>query len=602
MRYKGMIPLLFVMIAALLSVPLSAQTVDDFNRTSLGSNWTADPEYVLVSNTLDNSATTASWGYLAVYNAVANPTSVAFTWAASPLCDTEGANSGAIALYLDAQSVTANGYAVMRRYGTLDLHPVINGVMDRATSLFSATPTQANPAPGSTIKVIPSTDASGHHFDFYINNVFDARLTDAAKRYGNASTLYSGVILYGSRTNNIDNFTVTMSTTSTLTVTSPNGGETWYAGSHHNITWTSTNFTDNVAIELSTDGGSTFSTVIAASAPNTGTYDWTVTTFPTLPKNSCRIRVSSATNTTPRDVSNSNFTIGQAQIPTVTAPNGGEIWIANTARNITWSGFTSANVRIRYRIRDIDPWTDITSSTANDGTYEWTVPAQFTETAKIKVSDPAEILESDENDAYFSISAYAKLTVADASGGVGTTGNVVYLWMNNQINIRGIFFDLVDNANYLTAERVNAVGRASGFTVSSNETRTRLRVAMVHMSGQVIPTGNGVIAQINYATDGSATVGTHSTMTLENVTISDANGKLVSPQLVSGNFYYVRMGNVTGIDGVVNADDLNVMRDLVLKRRAPTGDELMAGDMDHDGDIDLFDYMAVFNIVYPSGI
>ena len=88
-------------------------------------------------------------------------------------------------------------------------------------------------------------------------------------------------------------------------------------------------------------------------------------------------------------------------------------------------------------------------------------------------------------------------------------------------------------------------------------------------------------------------------MSLENVTISDANGKLVSPQLVSGNFYFVLMGNVTGIDGVVNASDLDVLRDLVLKRRAPTGDELMAGDMDHDGDIDLFDYMAVFSIVYP---
>jgi len=225
------------------------------------------------------------------------------------------------------------------------------------------------------------------------------------------------------------------------------------------------------------------------------------------------------------------------------------------------------------------------------------VPAQFTETAKIKVSDPAEILESDENDAYFSISAYAKLTIPNASGGVGTTGNVVYLWLNNQINIRGIFFDLVDAPNDLTGERVSAAGRASGFTVSYNETGTRLRVAMVHMSGQVIPTGNGAIAQINYATGG--TVGTHSTMSLENVTISDANGKLVSPQLVSGNFYFVLMGNVTGIDGVVNASDLDVLRDLVLKRRAPTGDELMAGDMDHDGDIDLFDYMAVFSIVYP---
>jgi hypothetical protein len=132
MRYKVFVSLLLVVITALFSANLLAQTVDDFNRASLGGNWTADPEYVIASNTLDNSATTASWGYLAIYNAVVNPVEVSFKWANTPLCDTEGANSGGIAIYLDSPSVNANGYCVLRRYGSLDLHPVINGVMDRA--------------------------------------------------------------------------------------------------------------------------------------------------------------------------------------------------------------------------------------------------------------------------------------------------------------------------------------------------------------------------------------------------------------------------------------------------------------------------------------
>ena len=245
MRYKVFVSLILIVITVLFTVELTAQTVDDFNRTTLGTNWTADPEYVIASNTLDNNATTASWGYLAVYSAVVNPIEVSYTWAASPLCDTEGANSGAIAIYLDAPSVSANGYGILRRYGSLDLHAIINGVLDRANSISSVTPTQSNPAPGNTIKVVASTDASGHHFDFYINGVFDGRVNDAAKKYGNASTLYSGVVLYGSRTNNIDNFTVKTSSTSSITVTAPNGGETWYANSHRNITWTSTGFAEN---------------------------------------------------------------------------------------------------------------------------------------------------------------------------------------------------------------------------------------------------------------------------------------------------------------------------------------------------------------------
>lgn len=596
MRYKTVYLLLLIIIVGLHS-GLWAQTVDDFNRSTLGSNWTADPEYVIVSNTLDNNATTATWNYLAVFNAVVNPIEVSFKWAASPLCDTEGANSGGIAIYLDSPSVSANGYFILRRYSALDLHPIVSGVIDRATTLHSVTPTQPNPAAGTTIKVVASTDASGHHFDFYVNGTFDGRLNDTAKRYGNGTTLYAGVGLYGNRTNNIDDFTVKTSTTSSIVVTAPNGGETWYANSHRNITWTSTGFTGPVKLELSTDSGATWSQTIVASTENTGTYDWTVPALATMPATGCRIRVSNASGGTPLDISNSNFSIAAPQIPKVLKPNGSELWIANTSQQITWQGFASSNVRIRYRIKDTDLWSDITTSTPNDGLYEWTVPAQFTETAKIRISDPAEVTESDESDNYFIITALAKLSVPDASGEPGTTGNVVYLWMSNQTNIRGVFFDLEDSLNVMTGERVISTGRASGFTVSYRETGTVVRVAMVHMSGQVIPAGNGAIAQINYATAGGAVIGSHAKLKLQNVTISDANGNLVSPQLVNGKFYFMELGNLDGLAGVDPAD-LDIARDLVLKVRPPTGYELLAGDVDHDRDIDLFDFLGIFDMYY----
>jgi hypothetical protein len=598
MRCQAFVSLLFVAITVLFSANLLGQTVDDFNRSSLGSNWTADPEFVIVnSSMLDNSATTASWGYLAVYNAIVNPTEVSYTYAASPYCDVEGANSGAIAVYLDAPSTAANGYAILRRYSTIDLHLVINGVMDRANAINSATPTQPTPGPGTTIKVIPSTDASGHHFDVYINGVLDGRVNDTAKRSGNGSTLYSGVVLYGSRTNNIDNFTLKTATTSTITVTAPNGGETWYANSTRTITWSSSNFSGDVKIELSTDGGTTWSRVITALTPNSGTYSWTIPVLTGMPLANCRVRISNTTGGGPLDVSNAAFTIAEALIPKLARPNGGEMWIANTTQEITWQGFVSASVRIRYRINNTDPWTDITTSTPNDGSFIWTVPAQFTTTAKIKISDTADILEADESDAYFTITANAKLSIPDASGEPSTTGNVIYLWLNNQVNIRGIFFDLVDNPAYMTGERVIAMGRASGFTVSYRETGTAVRVAMVHMSGQVIPVGNSAIAQIVYSTSGAPTIGSHSTLTLQNVTVSDASGNLVSPELVAGKFYFLEMGNLDGLNAV-DLVDLAILRDLILKKRAPTGYEMLAGDLDHDNDIDLFDFMITFDRVY----
>jgi hypothetical protein len=93
---------------------------------------------------------------------------------------------------------------------------------------------------------------------------------------------------------------------STLTLTSPNGGEVWAAGENRTITWTSFLPVDNVKIEYSTDGGSNWTTVIA-STPNTDRYDWTV---PQTPSTNCLVRVSDASGGEKlTDTSDALFTI-----------------------------------------------------------------------------------------------------------------------------------------------------------------------------------------------------------------------------------------------------------------------------------------------------
>lgn len=94
----------------------------------------------------------------------------------------------------------------------------------------------------------------------------------------------------------------------TVTVTSPNGGESWQAGTTHNITWTTQEqgaTVANVKIELSTNGGTGYSTIIA-STPNNGSYAWTV---PNTPSANCLVRISDAANADISDVSDSAFTI-----------------------------------------------------------------------------------------------------------------------------------------------------------------------------------------------------------------------------------------------------------------------------------------------------
>ncbi len=93
--------------------------------------------------------------------------------------------------------------------------------------------------------------------------------------------------------------------TGQITVTSPNGGQTWRIAKNQDIKWSSKGVTGNVKVELSRDGGLTWQ-IIVSSTPNDRTYKWTVTGPATA---QALIRVSSVTNPFISDRSNANFTI-----------------------------------------------------------------------------------------------------------------------------------------------------------------------------------------------------------------------------------------------------------------------------------------------------
>jgi len=89
-----------------------------------------------------------------------------------------------------------------------------------------------------------------------------------------------------------------------LTLTSPNGGESRQAGTMHPVTWTNTGPLGNVKLEYSTNNGSSW-TDIVASTENTGNYNWIV---PAVPSTDCLVRISQVGGSA-ADVSNSVFTI-----------------------------------------------------------------------------------------------------------------------------------------------------------------------------------------------------------------------------------------------------------------------------------------------------
>jgi hypothetical protein len=90
-----------------------------------------------------------------------------------------------------------------------------------------------------------------------------------------------------------------------VTVLTPNGGEVWTVGSTRAIQWNTNGIVGNVRIELSRNGGATW-TVLFASTANDGAQNWKVTAPAT---NQARMRVSGLFDPDAIDTSNGTFTI-----------------------------------------------------------------------------------------------------------------------------------------------------------------------------------------------------------------------------------------------------------------------------------------------------
>src|ERR1041384_25800 len=103
-------------------------------------------------------------------------------------------------------------------------------------------------------------------------------------------------------------------------VTSPNTGITINGGTNFNVTWNAANTTNppvsaaTVMISLSTDGGNTFPTVLAANTPNDGSE---TVLMPNISNSTCRIKVEAVGNIF-FDVSDTNFTLAPVGAATPT--------------------------------------------------------------------------------------------------------------------------------------------------------------------------------------------------------------------------------------------------------------------------------------------
>ena len=187
--------------------------------------------------------------------------------------------------------------------------------------------------------------------------------------------------------NNSDDMIVTVNATAgPFSVTSPNTAVSYSGGSTQTITWAVAGTTANgvncanVDILLSTDGGTTWSTILAGT-PNDGTQ---AVSIPNTPSTTCRIMVK-GTNHIFFDVSNANFTItsGVTDTTAPTAPTLSASGTTQTTTSLLWSGATDNVAVTAYDVYKDGVLLGTTSTTSYavtgltaSTTYSFTVKAK----------------------------------------------------------------------------------------------------------------------------------------------------------------------------------------------------------------------------------
>ncbi len=231
-----------------------------------------------------------------------------------------------------------------------------------------------------------------------------------------------------------DVFSISASAPQSISVTSPNGGESFPTGSSQVITWTSSGVT-NIEIEYTTNNGVDWTTIIA-STESDGYYIWS--SVPALSSTNCKLRISDASDGSPSDQSDAVFSITPEPAITIFSPNGGDEWSYGTSQNITWSSENLEKVKIEFTTNNGFTWTTITDSTESTGSYSWSIPNLNSSLCRVRISDHADGMPFDVSDNNFIITNQVQqtLTVTTPNGGESyeSTSSQNITWLSSAVS------------------------------------------------------------------------------------------------------------------------------------------------------------------------
>ncbi|MFA5319922.1 MAG: DUF2341 domain-containing protein, partial [Candidatus Omnitrophota bacterium] len=246
-----------------------------------------------------------------------------------------------------------------------------------------------------------------------------------------------------------------------ITVTRPNGGEILVVTDNENIIWSAEGTVSNsLKIEYSRDNFVLDINEIADNVANTGVYIWHV---PEVLSTVLRVRITD--NSVPQitDKSNASFSILPFPVATIDSPNGGEKWRIGTKHDITWhdnGGPLSNNLVLEYSVDGGSNWKAIANGVSNSGSYEWTIPEDYSTTVSVRITDSSRTTTTDHSDAVFTID-YPKITLtAPVSSTYWAVGDPAVITWTTEGTVSNNLLLQYSTDNFVTFESI-AVGEAN---------------------------------------------------------------------------------------------------------------------------------------------
>ena len=275
------------------------------------------------------------------------------------------------------------------------------------------------------IIVTASTPASNKSFTWKVPDVtpletYVLRFKNAATDEVNDDSPQFSILAAGSQALNIETPVSGVAVTGGVAQT-----VSWYASAA--LTGSATNIIAEYKLQGNVDW-----VYIGTALASAGSLPWNQ--FPDGNFPNCRIRITSSASGNKSKVALFPITPSGNDYITLLTPNGGQTYFVGNTYTILWQSSTATvgNVQIQYSIDNGASWSTVVASTANDASYEWTIPNSPSWQCLIRIREASDLNPSDTSKSVFAISDFGdNLSITSPVNGdiwqVGTEHDITWV-------------------------------------------------------------------------------------------------------------------------------------------------------------------------------